>query len=217
MEYPTLFTAGTRWLAPRQSNSPEGVTVHEAGHQFWYAHGRQQRVRARVARRRPQHVLRRARAVDRVSAEYRVERFFGGFIPWQYRDMPLRRATDGNGLNGYRAAAESDAPAHADYRYWPGTHAYITYSKTALWLQHARALSRLGHAAANPVDLLRALEVPPSAAGGFLRRGQRSQRAGPDLVLRPGLSQLERLRLRRRAIRDTEPCAEGTTGSPTGA
>ena len=36
MEYPTLFTAGTRWLAPRGSNTPEGVTVHEAGHQFWY-------------------------------------------------------------------------------------------------------------------------------------------------------------------------------------
>ena len=36
MEYPTLFTAGTRWLAPRASTEPEGVTVHEAGHQFWY-------------------------------------------------------------------------------------------------------------------------------------------------------------------------------------
>ena len=36
MEYPTLFTAGTRWLAPRQSNDPEYVVIHEAGHQFWY-------------------------------------------------------------------------------------------------------------------------------------------------------------------------------------
>ena len=36
MEYPTLFTAGTRWLAPPGSNEPEGVTIHEAGHQFWY-------------------------------------------------------------------------------------------------------------------------------------------------------------------------------------
>src|SRR5262249_39127160 len=36
MEYPTLFTAGTRWLAPAQVTTPEGVTVHEAGHQFWY-------------------------------------------------------------------------------------------------------------------------------------------------------------------------------------
>lgn len=36
MEYPTLFTGGSRWLTPRRSRSPEGVTVHEAGHQFWY-------------------------------------------------------------------------------------------------------------------------------------------------------------------------------------
>ena len=37
MEYPTLFTAGTRWLAPRAGRpTPEDVTVHEAGHQFWY-------------------------------------------------------------------------------------------------------------------------------------------------------------------------------------
>ena len=36
MEYPTLFTGGTRWLAPRYSNDPEYVVLHEAGHQFWY-------------------------------------------------------------------------------------------------------------------------------------------------------------------------------------
>jgi Peptidase family M1 domain len=36
MEYPTLFTAGTRWLAPARVTTPEEVTVHEAGHQFWY-------------------------------------------------------------------------------------------------------------------------------------------------------------------------------------
>jgi hypothetical protein len=65
---------------------------------------------------------------------YRVERFFGGFLPWQFRDIPLQRATDGDGLNGYRLAAESDVPATPTFRYWPGTHAQITYSKTALWL-----------------------------------------------------------------------------------
>jgi hypothetical protein len=36
MEYPTLFTGGTQVFAPRAIQSPEGVTVHEAGHQFWY-------------------------------------------------------------------------------------------------------------------------------------------------------------------------------------
>ena len=36
MEYPTLFTGGATVLAPRELQSPEGVTIHEAGHQFWY-------------------------------------------------------------------------------------------------------------------------------------------------------------------------------------
>jgi hypothetical protein len=36
MEYPTLFTCGTRMFAHPLSHSPEGVTVHECGHQFWY-------------------------------------------------------------------------------------------------------------------------------------------------------------------------------------
>ena len=36
MEYPTFITVGTSfWPAP-EGLSPEGVTVHEFGHQFWY-------------------------------------------------------------------------------------------------------------------------------------------------------------------------------------
>jgi len=36
MEYPTLFTCGTRLYSPPSTVSPEGVTIHECGHQFWY-------------------------------------------------------------------------------------------------------------------------------------------------------------------------------------
>jgi len=36
MEYPTLFTGGANLWAPPELQSPEGVTIHEAGHQFWY-------------------------------------------------------------------------------------------------------------------------------------------------------------------------------------
>lgn len=36
MEYPTLFTNGTSWLTPKAVLSPEGVVIHECGHQFWY-------------------------------------------------------------------------------------------------------------------------------------------------------------------------------------
>src|SRR5436190_16780721 len=36
MEYPTLFTAGSRMFTWPAMHSPESVTVHECGHQFWY-------------------------------------------------------------------------------------------------------------------------------------------------------------------------------------
>ena len=36
MEYPTLFTGGANVFAPPALQSPESVTIHECGHQFWY-------------------------------------------------------------------------------------------------------------------------------------------------------------------------------------
>lgn len=36
MEYPTLITAGTDWIIDRNEQTPEMVTVHEFGHQYWY-------------------------------------------------------------------------------------------------------------------------------------------------------------------------------------
>ena len=36
MEYPTLITCGTRLFPHPRRLQPEGVTVHEFGHQFWY-------------------------------------------------------------------------------------------------------------------------------------------------------------------------------------
>ena len=36
MEYPTLFTCGTQLFTFPEMHRPENVTIHEAGHQFWY-------------------------------------------------------------------------------------------------------------------------------------------------------------------------------------
>jgi hypothetical protein len=68
------------------------------------------------------------------TPDYYVQRFFGGFIPWQFRDIVLSRATDHNGLNGYRRSANRDALSMPTNTYWPATHVDITYFKTALWL-----------------------------------------------------------------------------------
>jgi hypothetical protein len=134
MEYPTLFTGGSRWIAPADVTVPEGVTVHEAGHQFWYGI---------VASNEFEHAWMdeglNTFSTARTIAEdgmptYRVQRYFSDFVPWVFRDIPVRRETDGNRLAGYREVAEADAQATRTYRYWPGSASAITYNKTALWL-----------------------------------------------------------------------------------
>ena len=134
MEYPTLFTAGTRWLAPRAVADPEDVTVHEAGHQFWYGV---------VATNEFEHAwmdeglntFSTARTLDQFfGPQYYSKRYFGGFVPWVFDDVPRSRATDGNYLSGYRDSGEADPQSAPSWRYWPETAGAITYSKTALWL-----------------------------------------------------------------------------------
>ena len=134
MEYPTLFTAGTRWLAPRSVTQPESVTIHEAGHQFWYGI---------VANNEFEHAwldeglntFSTGRAIEQVyQPNYYAKRYFGGFVPWVFRDIPISRATDGNRLSGYRAVAKSDDQSTPTWQYSTRTAGGITYNKTALWL-----------------------------------------------------------------------------------
>jgi len=134
MEYPTLFTAGTRWLAPSRGNDPEGVTVHECGHQFWYGIvGNNEFEFAWLDEGLNTFSTGRTVAESHHPNDL-VERYLGGFVPLVFRDIPLSREVDENGLAGYRSAAESDVPSTPSYRYWPGTGGAISYSKTALWL-----------------------------------------------------------------------------------
>lgn len=134
MEYPTLFTAGARWLTPAAVPTPEAVTVHEAGHQFWYGV---------VGNNEFEHAwldeglttFATARVMDAFFTEgRRSTRLFGGFVPWVFRDVPWSRAIDGNRMTGYRRDARMDRQATPTYRYWPGTAFSISYYKTALWL-----------------------------------------------------------------------------------
>jgi hypothetical protein len=134
MEYPTLFTAGTQWLAPRGEGEPAGVTVHEAGHQFWYGivasnefedawmdEGINTYSTARVM-------------AQQFEPYYYVKRYFGGFVPWTFRDFPLTRETDGDRVSSYRRDGAGDAQSEPSWRYWPGAGGAITYGKTAIWL-----------------------------------------------------------------------------------
>jgi Peptidase family M1 domain len=134
MEYPTLFTAGTRWLAPARVTTPEAVTVHEAGHQFWYGIvGNNEFEDAWMDE--GLNTFSTARAIAQVyDPNHLALRYFGGFVPWAFRDLVVRRETDGNQLSGYRHDAKSDAQSTPTYQYFPATAGSISYNKTALWL-----------------------------------------------------------------------------------
>jgi hypothetical protein len=75
-----------------------------------------------------------ARTLEQFFSPLLAKRYFGGFVPWVFDDLPLRRATDGNRLPGYRAVPRTDIPSTPTWQYWPGTAGTISYNKTALWL-----------------------------------------------------------------------------------
>jgi hypothetical protein len=134
MEYPTLFTCGTRYFNPEGGGSPEGVTVHEAGHQFWFAI---------VANNEFEdawldegfNTFSTERAMEAAFGQTSyVQRFFKGFFPVMTSQIKEQRMTEGNGLAGYRSAARSDAESTPSFLYFPGTGGNLSYNKTALWL-----------------------------------------------------------------------------------
>jgi hypothetical protein len=133
MEYPTLFTAGTRWLAPAGTGDPEDVTVHEAGHQFWYGLvGTNEFEHAWMDEGVNQYA--NARVIAETFAPiHHSERFFGGFVPWVYRDVHVPR-DELEYWSSYRTSAAADAPSTSSFRYAPSSAGEITYSKTSLWL-----------------------------------------------------------------------------------
>ena len=124
MEYPTLFTAGTRWLAPPRRRAAGRRHGPRGRPPVLVRHRRHQRVRARVDGRRVQHVLDRADARAVLQADLLLAALLRRLHPVGVRGLPLSRATDGNRLAGYRTAAHArcagDADAGATGRAPPG-------------------------------------------------------------------------------------------------
>jgi hypothetical protein len=135
MEYPTLFTAGTRWFAPWYGSQPESVTVHEAGHQFFYGIVATNEFEdAWLDEGINTYATARVIADSFPSRFVAVERYFDGLVPWSYADVRWSREIDGFRLNPYRLVATADVQSTPTWQYWPGTASQVSYNKTALWL-----------------------------------------------------------------------------------
>lgn len=141
MEYPTLFTCGTRLFNPAGGGSPEGVTIHEAGHQFWYGLvGNDEFDHAWIDEGLNTFSTARTYA-EEYGERARVERYLAppgtswrGFLARRVPQITESREGGGNRLSRYRRDARADVPATPTWRYFPGSASSISYSKTALWL-----------------------------------------------------------------------------------
>ena len=136
MEYPTLFTGGTHWLAPRAQRSPEGVTVHEMGHQFWYGV---------IANNEFEHAwldegfntYSTTRTLEAAMPEHAlVERYFEGFLPVVFDDIvPAERTAGADRHAGPTSALLRDPQARASYQTGPEGYRVNAYDKGALTLR----------------------------------------------------------------------------------
>jgi aminopeptidase N len=134
MEYPMLITGRSFWIAPEGVTVPEATTIHEAGHQWWHGViGTNEFEHAWMDEGMTTWAAGKV-LEDRFAPNFVERRFFGGFVPWVFRDLALRRETDLNRLPGYRDNAEADVQSTPTWRYWPTTAGFITYNKTSLWL-----------------------------------------------------------------------------------
>ena len=136
MEYPTLFTGGTHWWITKDVTleTPEEVVIHEAGHQFWYGI---------VATNEFEHAwmdegINTFATGRTLEADYPdvhlVRYFFGGFVPWVFKDVRLQRDVDVNGLFQYRRDATEDTLARDSFRQRPRSVPAFAYFKPAAWL-----------------------------------------------------------------------------------
>jgi hypothetical protein len=146
MEYPTLFTGGASVLAPSERQSPESVTIHEAGHQFWYG---------LVANNESEEAwldegfttYMEAKASDHSLGPAGWARVYfggaghGGPAGWPVVAPEVAIPRGSESLVGLRAGGETDAMARRAWTYRDGeSYGLNSYGKPALVMQTLEGL-----------------------------------------------------------------------------
>ena len=136
MEYPTLITGGARWLAPPETRQPESVTIHEAGHQFWYGVvGNNEFEFAWIDEGFNTYSQSRVMSVA-LEPPMLHRRYLEGLIPILFPDIRLAERFDGaDAYDGFRSPLKSDRMSRLSYRYGPGAYRVNSYNKPALMLR----------------------------------------------------------------------------------
>ncbi len=147
MEYPTLFTGGAYVFAPRALHSPESVTIHECGHQFWYGLvGNNEFEEAWLDEGFNTYTQGKAMAYA-LGPQGWGRRYFGftsgrgGRTGWPVVAPHVWIGRGRDDLAGLRESGEADAMARAGWEYrTAGSYTINSYGKPALTLQTLEGL-----------------------------------------------------------------------------
>ena len=184
MEYPTLITAGTHWYNAWPDSWLEEVTIHEAGHQFWYGV---------VATNEFEHAW-----MDEGINTYATARVMQEAFPGQVRGRgALLRRTRVVGVQRRAVVARdrrrSAAVVSPGRRDGGSIAALVAVRDKCRWWNHLQqggrmagdtgAADRMAGDAEGAGHALPARRVPPSHARRILRHRQRGQRPRSLLVL----------------------------------
>jgi hypothetical protein len=136
MEYPTFFTGGTRWLSPPEMRSPESVTIHEAGHQFWYGI---------MANNEFEYAwldegFNTYSTTRTLEADYPppvlTRRYFDGFIPVVFSSVKLAQRTQGaDQYLGFYSTLKRDPMATISWKFGANAYGLNSYGKPGMMLR----------------------------------------------------------------------------------
>lgn len=134
MEYPTLITAGTDWITRPDEQSPEMVTVHEFGHQFWYG---------MVANNEFEEAW-LDEGFNTYSTSKILDKVYGPFrLPIRFQELPIAGVLgwptttwDPVNRGAYLVAPKADALARNAWQYsGSGSYALNVYMRTGVALR----------------------------------------------------------------------------------
>ena len=156
------------------------MTVHEAGHQFWYGIvGNNEFEDAWMDE--GFNTFSTARAIAQVyDPNYLALRYFGGFVPWVFNDIALSARDRRQPAGRLSARRQERRAVDAVVPLLPGDRRQHHLQQDRAVAEHDGAMARLADAAADHGDAFRAVEVQAPEAGRFLRRSPTSV-SGRDL------------------------------------
>jgi hypothetical protein len=147
MEYPTLFTGGAGYFAPPELQSPEGVTIHEAGHQFWYGLVANNEFEEAWLDEGFNTYMTAKAAFHSLGPEGWGQTFFGSDYGrgartgWPFVAPGVRLPRGSDSLVGLRAGGEADVMAKKAWTYRDGSsYGLNSYGKPALVMQTLEGL-----------------------------------------------------------------------------